>query len=144
VSGDAFLVSEDKREANRKVINGFVAFVDVFKMGANAYRGLGACSALLLMIWPATARADHNVLLPQPQKVQYGSGSLNLDVVSISQFTAHTLEDGLRRFTGRKIPLVPTPGGPRIVLHRTGARRDPCSVALSCGERLHAYGCAIP
>jgi hypothetical protein len=31
------------------------------------------CSALFLIIWPAAARADHNVLLPEPQKVQYGT-----------------------------------------------------------------------
>jgi hypothetical protein len=58
----------------RSAIDSFGRVVYDSKVRANARHMLRICSALFLIIWPAAARADHNVLLPEPWKVQYGTG----------------------------------------------------------------------
>ena len=99
-------------------------------MVSTARHVLSLYAALFLMICPTALRAEHNVLLPAPQRVQYGDGSLSLSGVSIAlptefsaedQFAADTLVNGLRSLTGHDVPLAPTLTGPRVVLRRTGA-----------------------
>lgn len=77
-----------------------------------------------------TAPAGHNPLLPRPQSVRYGSGSLPVRGLGIrfasepaneDRFAAAELSRALKQRTGSEIPIWETNvGGAAIVLHRTG------------------------
>jgi hypothetical protein len=93
-------------------------------------RLLSASPAILVGLCPAFLWADHNALLPQPQKIRYGNSSLRLTSVSIAvssqmaaedQFAETELRNGLKRLTGRDVSLTSAQAGPRIILNRTGA-----------------------
>ncbi len=90
---------------------------------------LSATPAIVVALCPAYLRADHNALLPQPQKIQYGNSFLTLAGVSISissqmaaedQFAETELCNGLKRITGHDVWLTSGHTGPQIVLNRTG------------------------
>jgi hypothetical protein len=90
--------------------------------------------SVLVLAWgaaPAAGAAEHNPLLPQPQQVRYGTGSLRLPGLSIrvaseanaeDRFAAEQLAAALSSRAGTSIPLTekPTPGR-SIVLTRTGS-----------------------
>jgi len=78
-------------------------------------RFLSASPPILIGLYPGLLWADHNALLPQPQKIQYGNSSLRLTSVSIAvssqmtaedQFAETELRNGLERLTGRDVPLA--------------------------------------
>jgi hypothetical protein len=82
----------------------------------------------LTMFPVAIALADHNALLPRPQQVQYGSGTLALRGLSVrfasppsaeDQFAAEQLASGLSAVSQTKVMIE---GGKArsIVLNRTG------------------------
>ncbi len=90
-------------------------------------------SALFLawLVAPSTRAADHNPLLPRPQEVRYGNGSLRLQGLSIriasdasaeDRFAAEQLAAALSSRSGTSIPISEkaTPGH-AIVLTRTGS-----------------------
>src|SRR5690242_3031933 len=86
------------------------------EMILHARYGLAVATAVLLFPFPMLLRAQRNALLPEPQKVQYGAGSLRLERASIEiagnvaaedQFAAETLAAGLRRLTGQDVSLAP-------------------------------------
>ena len=97
--------------------------------------------ALGLFISLAAGGADHNPLLPQPQKISYGPGRLALQQLSISVSSPSSIEDGfaaeqlssvLAARLGNRIPVTAgSNSGRAIVLRRTGAI-DPLPVP---GER---------
>jgi hexosaminidase len=98
-------------------------------MIAIVHRFLSASPAILVGLYPACLWADHNALLPQPQKIQYGNSSLRVASISIAissqmaaedQFAETELRNGLKHLTGREVPVTPARGGARIVLTRTG------------------------
>lgn len=75
---------------------------------------------LLSIVCPGLFASGHNVLLPQPQQVRYGSGRLSLDGLAVAggnaaedKFTAARLTAGLALRGGR-------PGARTIRLIRTG------------------------
>jgi hexosaminidase len=84
----------------------------------------------LLVLPAATALAEHNALLPRPQQVHYGSGSLALPGLSIQfatppntndLFAAEQLASRLSAITHTKIEIEKgKPSGKAIVLDRTG------------------------
>jgi hypothetical protein len=72
-----------------------------------------------LLLFPALLGAAHNTLLPQPQKVRYGSGRLSLRDVSVSVAASAAPED--RFAAGRLAAVLPSKTGARkIALTRTG------------------------
>ena len=84
---------------------------------------------ILLFVLPARA-ADHRALLPRPQEIHYGSGSLAMRGISIRFASPPSAED---RFAAQQLSAgLSVPGQPRIeietaaasgraiVLHRTG------------------------
>src|SRR5689334_6130505 len=92
-------------------------------------RFLSASPALLVALSPVSSWADHNALLPQPQKIRYGDSFLSLSRVSIAvssrmtaedQFAATELRKGLKRLTGREVSVISAKAGARILLNRTG------------------------
>jgi hexosaminidase len=96
----------------------------------HARYGLAIATAVLLFPFPLLLRAQRNALLPEPQNIQYGAGSLPLERASIEiagtvaaedQFAAETLAAGLKRLTGQDVSLAPGESGLRITLKRTGA-----------------------
>ncbi len=86
---------------------------------------------IAFFLLPSWALADHNPLLPQPQKIQYGPGHVwvrNLEIRQASQspaaedlFAASELARLLWDRTGVQVPLGANGGGPAIILERTGA-----------------------
>ena len=85
---------------------------------------------LILAAAPATA-AGHNPLLPQPQEVRYGTGSLAINGLSIrfgsesageDRFAARQLSAGLSSIGQTSVPVQDAGSSqPAIVLTRTGA-----------------------
>lgn len=85
----------------------------------------------LLSILPVQVRAEHNALLPRPQKIQYGAGQLPLHGLGIQfaslpssedRFSATELSRLMAERTGHQLPIWEDRGhGPAIVLKRTGA-----------------------
>ena len=98
--------------------------------------GTSACVLLsgLSLAWltgPSARAADHNPLLPRPQEVRYGNGSLRLRGLSIrvaseanaeDRFAAEQLAAALKSYSGTSISITEksTPGR-AIVLTRTGS-----------------------
>jgi hypothetical protein len=84
----------------------------------------------LTMIPLATALADHNALLPRPQQVQYGSGTLALEGLTVQfasppstedQFAAEQLASRLSAIGQSKVEVEKgKSSGRSIVLNRTG------------------------
>jgi hexosaminidase len=84
----------------------------------------------LTMIPVATALADHNALLPRPQQVQYGSGTLALPVLAVQftsppsaedLFAAEQLASRLSAISQTKVEIQKDKfSGRSIVLNRTG------------------------
>ena len=84
----------------------------------------------LTMLPLATALADHNALLPRPQQVQYGSGTLALQGLSIQfasppsaedLFAAEQLASRLSAIGQTKVEIKQgESSGKSIVLNRTG------------------------
>jgi len=84
----------------------------------------------LMMIPLATALADHNALLPRPQQVQYGSGTLALHGLSVQftsppsaedRFAAEQLASRLSAIGQTKVEIKKRKSSGRaIVLNRTG------------------------
>lgn len=91
------------------------------------------CALLLIemLLLSAWVTAEHNPLLPRPQKVQYGAGQLAVQGLSIQfapspsredRFAAKELSRALAERAGIRVPIRETPGsGSAIVLNRTGA-----------------------
>src|SRR5437016_4005844 len=82
----------------------------------------------LTLIPVATALADHNALLPRPQQVQYGSGTLALRGLSIQfksspsaddRFAAEQLASRLSAIGQAKVEIKKGKGR-AIMLNRTG------------------------
>ena len=93
------------------------------------HRFLSAGPALLVALSPVFSWADHNALLPKPQKIRYGDSFLSLTSVSVAvssrmtaedQFAATELRKGLKRLTGREVSVISAEAGPGILLNRTG------------------------
>lgn len=83
----------------------------------------------LALVLPAAA-ADHNALLPRPQKIHYGVGRLELGGLSVrfasspnaeDRFAAGELVPALSDRAGARIPLTEGVAKKSIVLNRTGA-----------------------
>ena len=84
----------------------------------------------LTMIPAATALADHNALLPRPQQVQYGSGTLALQGLSVrfasppsteDRFAAEQLASGLSAIGQTKVEVKKGKSSRKsILLNRTG------------------------
>src|ERR1017187_590260 len=84
----------------------------------------------LTMIPLATALADHNALLPRPQQVQYGSGTLALQGLTVQftsppstedLFAAEQLASRLSAIGQTKVEIKKgKPSRRSIVLNRTG------------------------
>jgi hexosaminidase len=84
----------------------------------------------LTLIPLATALADHNALLPRPQQVQYGSGTLALQGLSVrfasppsteDRFAAERLASGLSAIGQTKVEVKKgTSSRKSILLKRTG------------------------
>ncbi len=84
----------------------------------------------LVLFAPAAIGADHNAILPHPQSVQYGSGSLPVNGLSIQfasnpsaedRFAAEQLSSGLSAIGQTLVPVRETAvTGPTISLNRTG------------------------
>lgn len=85
---------------------------------------------LALLISPLGAGAEHNPLLPRPQKVVYGTGYLAVRGLGIrfgsppsveDRFAAAELSRALKERTGIEVPILENqPRSPAIVLTRTG------------------------
>ena len=85
---------------------------------------------LAALAFLTSATAAHNPLLPRPQEVRYGDGTLPLDTLSIrfasapsadDCFTADQLASRLSAITGNPIQVRKTKTrGPAILLNRTG------------------------
>ena len=86
---------------------------------------------LLVLTVPLALAADHRPLVPKPQSVQYGSGSLPLASLSIGfaaqpsaedRFAAGELAAALAKPAGKRLSIAAAkPAGPAILLNRTGA-----------------------
>ena len=93
-------------------------------------RNLFVAGLVLILVLPCVAGAEHNPLLPRPQKVQYGDGTLALRGVVINlpadasaedRFTAQELSSNLARIAGTAIPISDSgASGTAITLRRTG------------------------
>ncbi|MGO8786644.1 MAG: glycoside hydrolase family 20 zincin-like fold domain-containing protein [Terriglobia bacterium] len=93
-------------------------------------RKLFGAGLILILVSPCVARAEHNPLLPRPQKVQYGDGALSLrgaviylsaDASAEDRSTAQVLSSNLARVTGSMIPISNVgASGTAITLKRTG------------------------
>lgn len=89
------------------------------------------CVALFLCCGSTLRAAQHGQLMPEPQSVRYGSGSLPLRGLVITfaaspspedRFAAEELANGLAQKTGVRVPIVVSSHStPTIVLKRTGA-----------------------
>jgi hypothetical protein len=85
----------------------------------------------LMTTLPVFGAAEHSPLMPRPQQVQYGTGQLPLDGLSIrftstpgseDWFAAQELSSVLSSRAGTRIPISEgTSSGRAIVLNRTGA-----------------------
>src|SRR5205807_1782773 len=85
---------------------------------------------LTLIIPVANALADHNVLLPRPQEIQYGNGTLALRGLTIRFASPPSSEDlfAAEQLASRLSAIVETPvkvkqgrsSARAIVLNRTG------------------------
>ena len=94
-----------------------------------ASSGMNTLACLLFLLAPLS-RGAHNPLLPRPQHVQYGSGELSLQGISITygmppvaedRFAAAELAGALREFTGAIVPVTGRrTAGPSLVLYRRG------------------------
>lgn len=82
-----------------------------------------------VLISPDSSWAAHSPLLPRPQKVEYKSGSIALDRLSIvipsdaaaeDRFAAAELDRRVFSRTGTHLPLLQKNTSPSIVLERTG------------------------
>ncbi len=86
---------------------------------------------ILILVSTFAASAEHNPLLPRPQKVQYGAGELALRGLAIrlapeasaeDRFTAQELSTSLAKMAGTSIPITDRgASGIAITLLRTGA-----------------------
>ena len=86
--------------------------------------------ALLLAVAISSIAAEHNPLLPRPQKAEYGSGRLSVPALGIcfgspasgeDRFSAAELSRLLKVRTGIEVPIWESCGQrPAIVLTRTG------------------------
>lgn len=89
------------------------------------------CIALLLCCGGTVRAAQHDQILPEPQSVQYGTGSLAIRGLVITfastpssedRFAAEELAHGLAEKTGIHLPIVaPSSAARAIILNRTGA-----------------------
>ncbi len=94
-------------------------------------RAIVGVKLCLFLILPARLSAEHNRLLPQPQQVRFGAGSLALRDVTISfasipeaedLFAADELASALGSLTGASVPVMSGRTAARgIVLERTGS-----------------------
>src|SRR5665213_2584870 len=88
---------------------------------------------LLCVLVGPLAYADHNPLLPRPQQIQYGSGSIPLQGMGIAfssspssedRFAAEQLSSFLTERTGLRLPVQNSGQangkGPAILLEREG------------------------
>jgi len=104
---------------------------------------------LLICCCPALLAAGHNILLPQPQRVQYGEGRLALHELSITitespapedSFAARTLSEGLARLG---IATLSGSGAHRLRLIRSGPAdalpRDNEQTGLDSRESYHLH-----
>jgi hexosaminidase len=91
---------------------------------------------LLFLVLTTSAQAQHPTILPAPQQLTYGTGSLPLANLPIrlattatqeDHFAAQTLAACITQATGIPAPILPIPGEPSITLDRTGAT-DPLPV----------------
>ena len=95
---------------------------------------------LLCVLVSPLAYADHNSLLPRPQQIQYGRGSIPLTGMTIAfssspgaedRFAAEQLSSFVAERTGLRLPIQSfrktSKAGPVILLERTGAR-DPLAL----------------
>jgi hypothetical protein len=94
---------------------------------------------LIVALFPAVsskAQAGHPAILPAPQQISYGAGSLPLAGLSIrlpaaaaeeDRFAAQTLAACITSATGTPTPILNLGTGPAITLERTGAS-DPLPV----------------
>lgn len=88
------------------------------------------CLVLAVAVFLPAGAADHNPLLPRPQKIHYGAGRLELVGLSIrftsapnaeDRFAAGELVSALSARAGTKIPLAEGAAKKSIVLNRTGS-----------------------
>jgi len=94
-------------------------------------RILWSTGLIFVLLAPLALSAEHNPLLPRPQQVQYGSGTLAVRGLAINvasdaspedRFTARELSSSLMRSAGTEIPVTDTgSSGNGITLRRTGA-----------------------
>ncbi len=89
------------------------------------FLSLGASLFLSLSV-----HAQHRALLPQPQKLDYGSHVVSLVGASVvlpdplapeDEFAGEQLAGGISHITGSEVPLTPNHTGLKIILKRTGA-----------------------
>ncbi len=88
-----------------------------------------ASGATLALLSIAAFAAEHNPLLPRPQKIRYGSGTLAVRGLSVrlapgagaeERFTAEQLASSLEKIAGARV-AVSNGGRSGIALQRTGA-----------------------
>ena len=94
-------------------------------------RTIGSYIIVLLLFGMFDACAQHNALLPRPQRAVYGSGSLSLENLQIrlfpnaapeDRYAAERLSSCLTLKTGQKIAVESAPASsPTITLNRTGS-----------------------
>jgi hypothetical protein len=104
--------------------------VEIAAAEVSMNRNLLVAGLILILVLPCVAGAEHNPLLPRPQKVQYGDGTLALRGVVINlpadasaedRFTAQELSSNLARIAGTAIPISDSgASGTAITLRRTG------------------------
>ncbi len=87
------------------------------------------CACFLLTMSSPLTWAAHLPLLPEPQRVQYGSGVLKLEGIGVTlsgqaapedRFASQVLAVELQTITGHTVPVTSKPNEPGISLVRTG------------------------
>lgn len=112
------------------------------------------CFVLAFALFVPAWAADHNPLLPRPQKVNYGVGRLELAGLSIrfasapngeDRFAAGELASALSASAGAKIAVAEGTSNKLIVLNRTGTVGAlPCLDERTGPDSRESYESAHP